>query len=273
MFGFEKEEAIGKNIKMIIPREKIQQEELENLIKITLEKGFVRNFETIRNTKTGKEIYVSISVTKLADEKGLFNGFVIIYRDITYQKKAEKELQNRFESMQNAYIELGKQRRQLDYLLETLNIAIGEDSFHEISNYIVNAAIMLTKASASTLRIYDEKDGFLHLKAASGVKAEWWGKSRTEFKKNLAEKAYKLKQPLFVNELRTNSEYLGQKLASEHGFISALIIPLYVKSKYIGSLSLYSTEKNRLNLIDNSFISDFGKQASLAIYTSLSKQN
>lgn len=267
VFGYTKDEVINKSIRILIPSDKVRQEELEQIIKLATEKGFIKNFETVRVTKSGKEISVTISITKLTDEKDNFIGFGIIYRDITYQKKAEKELQTRFESMQNAYMELGKQRREMDYLLDTLNIAIGDEQFPDIENYIVNAAIMLTKANAATLRLYSEKDGFLHLKAASGVKPEWWGKARTQFEGTLAEKAYNIHKPLFVNDLQNNPQYTGQKLATEHGFISALIIPLYVKTKYIGNLSLYSNNKNKLHLIDNSFIANFGKQASLALLT------
>jgi len=267
MFGYEKEEIIGKSIKTIMPPTKIKEEELEQIIKITLEKGFLKNFETVRVTKSGKEINVAISITKLLDESNHFIGFAVIYRDITYQKKAEKELQTRFESMQNAYMELGKQRRELDYLLETLDIAIGDEQFPDIENYIVNAAIMLTKANAATLRLYSEKDGFLHLKAASGVRPEWWGKARSPFAGTLAEKAYHMHKPLFIDEIQNNPLYTSQKLATEHGFVSSLIIPLYVKTKYIGNLALYSNNKNKLHLIDNSFIANFGKQASLALFT------
>jgi PAS domain S-box-containing protein len=267
MFGYEKEEIIGKSIKTIIPPEKIKDNELDQIIKLTLEKGFIKNFETVRLTKNGKEIYVAISITKLADENSHFIGFAVIYRDITYQKKAEKDLQTRFESMQNAYMELGRQRRELDYLLETLNIAIGDEQFPDIENYIVNAAIMLTKANAATLRLYGEKDGFLHLIAASGVKPEWWGKARSQFVGTLAEKAYHMHKPLFVDELQNNPHYTGQKLAQEHGFVCSLIVPLYVKTKYIGNLSIYSNNKNKLHLIDNSFIAIFVKQASLALFT------
>lgn len=267
MFGYTKDEAINQSLRIIIPQEKLKQEELEQIIKLALEKGFVKNFETVRVTKSGKEIFIALSVTKLTDENNHFIGFGIIYRDITYQKKAEKELQTRFESMQNAYMELGKQRREMDYLLETLNIAIGDEQFPDIENYIVNAAIMLTKANAATLRLYSEKDGFLHLKATSGVKPEWWGKARSQFVGTLAEKAYHMHRPLFVDELQNNPHYTGQKLAQDHGFVCSLIVPLYVKTKYIGNLSIYSNNKNKLHLIDNSFIANFGKQASLALFT------
>lgn len=267
MFGYTKEEVLGQNIRFIIPPEKLKQGELEQIVKITLEKGFLKNFETIRLKKNGKEINISLSVTKLTDEQDKFIGFGIIYRDITYQKKAEKELQSRFESMQNAYLELGRQRRQMDYLLETLNIAIGDETFSSIDNYIVNAAIMLTKADGATLRIYDKKEDSLNLSAMSGIQPSWWGKAKTPFKGTLADKAYQMKRPVFVNDIQNNPSYSSPKLAADHGFIAALTIPLYVKTNYIGNITLYSSEKNKLNIIDDSFITNFGKQASLALLT------
>jgi len=270
MFGYSKEEAIGQNVKFLYPTDKLQQGELEYLVKTALEKGFVRNYETVRINKSGKEIDVSISVTKLTDDKEKFIGLGGIYRDITYQKKAEKELQLRFESMQNAYMELGRQRRELDYLLDTLNIAIGDEQFSNVENYIVNAAMMLTKANGATLRIYNEKDKNLYLKAASGVQPEWWGKAKSPFQGSLIEEAFINRMPLFIDDIQNNPRYSSPKLAAEHGFVSSLVIPLYVKGKILGGLSLYSSNKNKLHLLDNSFIANFGKQASLAIFTQLS---
>lgn len=267
MFGYDKEEAVNQNLKMLLPPDKLKKGELEQLVKMVLEKGFVKNFETTRLRKDHKEISVAISATKLTDEKDRFMGFGIIYRDITYQKKAEKELQARFESMQNAYLELGTQRRQLDYLLETLNITVGDEQFPNIENYIVNAAVMLTKANGATLRLYDENDGCLHLKTASGISPEWWGKSKINFKGSIAERAYQQRQPTFIDDIQNNPSYTSPRLAAEHDFKSSLVIPLYVKSKYIGNLSLYSSSRNSLHLLDNAFIANFGKQASLALLT------
>ncbi|MBT3864477.1 PAS domain S-box protein [Candidatus Peregrinibacteria bacterium] len=267
MFGYKKEEVLGQNVRMLMPPQKIKQGELEQIVKITLEKGFLRSYESIRINKAGKDLNVALSVTKLTDEKNRFIGFGIIYRDISYQKKAEKELQSRFESMQNAYLELGRQRRQLDYLLDTLNIAIGDEHFPNIENYIANAAIMLTKADGATLRLFNKKDKLLHLKALSGVQAAWWGKSKVEFQNTIAERAYDTRRPIFINDLQNNPVYTSPKLAAEHGFLAALAIPLYVKNEYIGNLTLYSSDKNKLNLIDDTFIANFGKQASLALFT------
>jgi len=273
MFGFTEKEAVGQNIKMLLPPEKLKKGELEQIVKLCLEKGFVRNFETLRLKKDGKEISVAISTTKLTDEKGRFMGFGITYRDITYQKKAEHELQARFESMQNAYMELGTQRRQLDYLLEMLNITIEEDAFPNIENYITNAATMLTKANGATLRLFNEKDGFLHLKTVNGINPEWWGKSKIPYKNSIAERAFISRKPIFIDDLQNNPSYTSPRLASEHNFKSCLVLPLYVKSKFIGSLSLYSSNREKLHLLDNSFITNFGKQASLTLFIQSIKIN
>ncbi len=267
MFGYEPEEAIGKNVKMLLTPEKLKKGELEQVVKMILEKGFLRSFETTRLKKDGKEISVAISATKLTDEKKRFMGFGTIYRDITYQKKAEKELQARFESMQNAYLELGTQRRQLDYLLETLNISVGDEHFPNIENYIINAAMMLTKANGATLRIYNKESGLLHLTSASGVSPEWWGKAKIQYKGTIHERAFQSRQPIFIDDIQNNPSYTSPRLAAENDFRSSLVIPLYVKSTYIGNIALYSSSRNKLHLLDNSFIANFGKQASLALLT------
>ena len=130
---------------------------------------------------------------------------------------------------------------------------------------------MLTKSDGATLRLYNEKDEMLHLKALSGVQASWWGKSKVPFKGSIAERAYQSRRPLFINDLQNNPIYASPKLASDHGFIAAMCLPLYVKNRYLGNINLYTSDKNKLNLVDDSFISNFSKQASLALVTNSKK--
>ncbi len=90
MFGYTEEEAVGKNVSLIIPPEYI---ELENKILERIRSNeIIDHYETVRNKKNGKQIYVSLTEFPLKDHAGNIIGVSKIARDITTRKKFEAEL-------------------------------------------------------------------------------------------------------------------------------------------------------------------------------------
>lgn len=90
IFGYIAEESIGQPISIILPKHLINEEKdiMHNLKKENL----VNNFETIRKTKDGKQINVSLTVSPIKNSKGKMVGYSKIIRDITEKKKALNEL-------------------------------------------------------------------------------------------------------------------------------------------------------------------------------------
>jgi PAS domain S-box-containing protein len=88
IFGYAAEEAIGRHISLIIPPE-LQSEEEEIIAK--LRKGMrIEHFETVRVTKDGRTIDVSLSISPVKDAQGAIVGAAKIARDITDRKRAEE---------------------------------------------------------------------------------------------------------------------------------------------------------------------------------------
>ncbi|HTK19826.1 MAG TPA: PAS domain S-box protein [Mucilaginibacter sp.] len=91
LFGYTNKEAIGKHISLIIPVNRLKEEEF---IISQISKGRkVDHFETIRLAKDGSEIPISITISPVMDENGNIIGASKIARDISKQKEYENELQ------------------------------------------------------------------------------------------------------------------------------------------------------------------------------------
>jgi PAS domain S-box-containing protein len=90
MFGYGESEAVGKSLTFLVPPE-LLDEELKILEKL---RGGTRinQLETIRITKTGKRINVSLSISPIKDSTGEVVGFSGIARDITKRKQVEDRL-------------------------------------------------------------------------------------------------------------------------------------------------------------------------------------
>jgi len=90
IFGYREEEVVGQPITILIPPELLGE---ENQILARLRAGErVENYETIRVTKAGKNVNVSLTISPIKDSTGKVVGFSKIARDITQRKQAEEAL-------------------------------------------------------------------------------------------------------------------------------------------------------------------------------------
>jgi PAS domain S-box-containing protein len=90
IFGYAAEEMIGTSIRRLIPADR-QQEEDAILARLRRGDRF-DHFESIRVTKTGREIHVSLTISPIKDAGGNVIGASKIARDITDRKLAEAAL-------------------------------------------------------------------------------------------------------------------------------------------------------------------------------------
>ncbi len=265
IFGFREEDVLNKSIDILIPEE--LKEANTELIKEVERKGHVKNVETKRLNKNKELIDVAVSVTKVMDDKKNFIGFLIIYKDITQEKKIHSELQKRFETIQDAYKELGLQRRHLDYIYEILDAAVGTGSLESVEKLIVSAMALLTKADAAILRSYDPEKNSLKLKTCFGVDEKWWTKNQIQMENSIAKEAFENKRALIIDNVDTYHKHQGRNLVKSQKLKTLIIIPLFVQNKLLGSLSLYAMNPAKFRLIETDFLENMGKQCSLALFT------
>ena len=90
MFGYQAEEIVGKSVTTIIPPELHKD---EDMILGKIRRGErIEHFETVRLTKSGQRINVSLTVSPIKDRNGKIIGAAKIVRDITERKRTEERL-------------------------------------------------------------------------------------------------------------------------------------------------------------------------------------
>ena len=90
IFGYTPEEVIGQPITMLIPEDRKDE---EVMILARLRRGErIEHYETIRVTKEGRLIDVSVTISPLRDQTGTIVGASKVARDVTLQRRVQREL-------------------------------------------------------------------------------------------------------------------------------------------------------------------------------------
>jgi len=89
IFGWTAEEAIGRHITLIIPRDRFAEE--DDVLARIRRGELIDHFETIRVTKDGRHVDISLTVSPIKDPDGRIIGASKIARDVTERRRLEDE--------------------------------------------------------------------------------------------------------------------------------------------------------------------------------------
>ena len=91
LFGYTTEQAVGQHISLVIPPERLSEE--DQIITSLREGKRIEHYETERVRSDGQRITVSLTISPIKDESGNVVGASKIARDITAQKRNESDRQ------------------------------------------------------------------------------------------------------------------------------------------------------------------------------------
>ncbi len=121
IFGYTSAEAVGQRILLIIPEERWAE---EDYVLARLRRGErIDHFETIRKTKDGRRIPISLTVSPIRDAQGHIIGASKVARDITERTVAQQALQRAHEELEER---IRERTAELSKSNETLRSEIAE---------------------------------------------------------------------------------------------------------------------------------------------------
>ncbi len=116
IFGYTEAEVIGQPITIIIPPE-LHGEERQVLQRLRAGER-IEHYETVRLTKRGKRVDVSLTISPMKDSTGRIVGASKIARDITERKQADEELRKAHEELEIRVRERTAELAQSNRLLQ-----------------------------------------------------------------------------------------------------------------------------------------------------------
>jgi PAS domain S-box-containing protein len=90
IFGYTPDEAIGRTIAILVPPDR--QDELPDILEKLARGERLTHYETLRVTKDGRLVNMSITISPIRDNLGIIIGASSIGRDVTKEKEAEAAL-------------------------------------------------------------------------------------------------------------------------------------------------------------------------------------
>ena len=125
IFGYAPDEAVGQPMLLVIPPERHSE---EATILARIQRGeTIQHFETLRRTRDGRIIDVSVSISPIKDGSGRTIGASKIARDITAHKAAQEEIRQLNHELEQRVARRTAQLQAANQELEAFSYSVSHD--------------------------------------------------------------------------------------------------------------------------------------------------
>lgn len=228
MFGYTAEEMIGQPILRIIPPDR-QAEETEILRQLRAGQR-IQHYETVRATKDGRRIAVSLTISPVKDHAGHIIGASKIIHDITQRKEEERKSETK-----------RRQQHLLHEFAETVNRAETLTALYEKGLETIQSALNVDRAAILVI----DAHGVMRFKTWRGVSDNYCRlvEAHPAWETDLSDLASNLVST--IDESTMNPQL--QAVHRGEGIRALACIPLTIGSQLIGRLTAYFSQPRVLN--------------------------
>lgn len=255
IYGYKKDEIIGKPLTTLMPHEK--EDELEKIMEQVKQGKTIKHFETLRKHKNGNLLNMSVTISPIKNSDGEIIGASSIGRNITEKKRLEKNL---------AYLSEASKKltSSLDYKATLRNIArlavpkIGDwFAIHIKEDEGLLSQLAIAHTNPKKIKWAKE----LNKKYPTDPDSPYG--TYHVLRTGKPELYSTITEDLLAKSAK-NKEHLH--ILKEVGFKSAMVVPLLVHKKAIGTISFVTSESEyHYTKADLKFAEELANRAAIAI--------
>lgn len=135
----------------------------------------------------------------------------------------------------------------------------------EILQLLVHMTAQRFKYKVVTVRLLDEKNQILVLRATQASNKAYQRKRAIQLGESIAGRVMKTGRHAVVQDVQSDPEYVGHDLAVEQGLRSMICLPLIVSAKPVGVLTCYTGDIHTFDSEEVEALEALAKQAALNI--------
>ena len=251
LFDYRPEEILGQSVNLLIPLE--VQEERKKIQALLSKEGFIRNYETGRLAKGGRLVPVNISLMEVRDEKGQRISLTGILRDISESKKYALESEAHYQ--------------ELKVLHDISQIILSSQDLKTVLGEILDKTLSLGSFDLGVIRLLDPSGEFLEPVANRGYRDL----------KNVEKHPKHIKDPttgritaqvITYKKPRVEENVPGcdgLKTFKAEGIQSAIVVPVRVKERGLGTIQLGSRSPRKFQENEIRLMEAIGNQIGIAV--------
>ncbi len=249
LYGYEADEIIGQPIQLITPADKSEPERA--IVERICFYERVEHFETVRLTKDGRRVDISLSMSPILNSSGQIVGISKIARDITAQKEAERAFVALKDTLAQQLADLWRLHEMCVRLSTTLEL-------EPILNETLGTAVALEGTDLGLLSLCDSEQDTLRVGASCGFSDEFLrAVESVPPGSGCCGTCFAQRQRIIVEDTETDPLFEPyRKLARQAGSRAVHSTPLITRSgKLVGVLSTHFRQPHRpsdreIHLID-----------------------
>jgi PAS domain S-box-containing protein len=240
MFGYPADEAIGRHITLIIPKDRYAEE--DHVISRIRRGEAVEHFETIRVRKDGSTLPVSLTVSPIRDSEGRVIGASKIARDITERTRAQALL----EQAETAQADL---QRRLLMLVQASGTLLGTPRLDAVLDAAISLARELVAADAYAIWRLDDVARVWRADASVGLSDDFKAQLIATFDRDASELPFV--DTKVVDDLAEEPLLAPRRhVYGSDGITGLMIVPLTIGGRRTGTLVFYSRHRHRFTPVE-----------------------
>ncbi|MFA5089222.1 MAG: GAF domain-containing protein [Candidatus Omnitrophota bacterium] len=161
--------------------------------------------------------------------------------------------------------EIKKKALQFDSLIKVSQSITSENYLDEILNLIVVVTAEMLNSKICSIMLLDKNGKELSIKATQSLSQEYRKKPNVKVDSSLTGEVIRAKKPIVVADVRREEKYFYRDLAAKENLSSMLAVPMILKKKAIGVISVYTKKPHSFVQEEIDVLQMVANQAAVAI--------